>query len=224
MSIAQLTTTAPGTAAGRTAPRNRALLACGVAAGPVFAAVAAAQVLTRDGFDLGRHALSLLSLGDLGWIQIANFVVAGALSIAAATGLRRLPHGGGGGTWGPRLVAGYGAGLIAAGLFVADPSTGFPAGAPEGMPESLSWHGILHGVAAPVAFLSLLAGCAVFARRNAARGRRGRAAADVATIVTVLALLAWPDHGTFSVRLAAASAVVFAWLAVTSADALTDPE
>jgi Protein of unknown function (DUF998) len=54
---------------------KRKLLACGILAGPLFVAVGLLQALVRDGFDLGRHPLSLLSLGGLGWIQIANFVV-----------------------------------------------------------------------------------------------------------------------------------------------------
>jgi Protein of unknown function (DUF998) len=92
-----------------------ALLACGVVAGPLYVVVALVQVLTRDGFDLGRHPLSLLSLGDLGWIQIANFVVAGLLSVASAIGMRRALRPGPGGTWGPLLVGVFGVGLIAGG-------------------------------------------------------------------------------------------------------------
>jgi uncharacterized protein DUF998 len=71
---------------------TRRLLICGVLAGPFFVAVAGVQVATRDGFDLARHLLSLLSLGDLGWIQIGNFVVSGLLSIAFAVGMRRALH------------------------------------------------------------------------------------------------------------------------------------
>jgi hypothetical protein len=33
------------------------------------------QVLVRDGFDIGRHALSLLGNGDLVWLQIASFSI-----------------------------------------------------------------------------------------------------------------------------------------------------
>nr|WP_241825674.1 DUF998 domain-containing protein [Micromonospora sp. CB01531] len=80
------------------------LLAGGIAVGPLFAVVAAAQVLTRDGFDLSRQPLSLLALGQHGWIQIANFVVSGLLALAGAAGLRRALRGGAGGTWGPALV------------------------------------------------------------------------------------------------------------------------
>jgi Protein of unknown function (DUF998) len=49
------------------------LLACRLMAGPLFVGVAVGQVLLRDGFDLTRHPLSLLSLGELGWIQVTNF-------------------------------------------------------------------------------------------------------------------------------------------------------
>jgi hypothetical protein len=65
------------------------LLACGIVAGPLFLAVVLVQAVTRQGFDLGRHPISLLSLGELGWIQIANFVVAGSLMVACAVGMRR---------------------------------------------------------------------------------------------------------------------------------------
>ena len=43
-----------------------------------------AQALTRDGFDLTRHPWSLLTNGDLGWIQITNFVLTGLMVLAFA--------------------------------------------------------------------------------------------------------------------------------------------
>ena len=55
------------------------LLACGAVAGPLFIVVGLTQALTRAGFDPVKHPLSLLSVGDLGWIQITNFVVTGLL-------------------------------------------------------------------------------------------------------------------------------------------------
>ncbi|MDQ6744047.1 MAG: DUF998 domain-containing protein, partial [Candidatus Dormibacteraeota bacterium] len=123
---------------------TRALLAAGVIAGPLYIAVGLVQILIRPGFDIRRNELSLMSNGDLGWIQIGNFVVTGLLSIACALGVRRVLRGSRGGTWGPLLVAVYGAGLIAAGAFVADPMNGFPPGAPAGSPSAVSWHGLLH--------------------------------------------------------------------------------
>ncbi len=69
--------------------RTRTLLAGGIAAGPLYVGVGAIEVLLRPGFDIRRHALSLMSNGDLGWIQIASFIASGALVIAGAVGMRR---------------------------------------------------------------------------------------------------------------------------------------
>ena len=213
---------APSGSSAAITKRTRALLACGVVAGPLFLAVALLQALTRDGFDLGRHPLSLLSLGELGWIQIANFVVAGLLSVAFAVGLRRVLHPGRGGTWGPLLVGAYGVGLIGGGVFIADPGAGFPPGAPAGAPEQLSWHGILHDAAHVLAFLALIAACFVLARRFAALGQRGWATYCVATGVALLGLMAWPDRDTVLVQLAVAIVLGWVWLSVLAARLLRD--
>ena len=61
--------------ATRTTRGTAMLLAAGVVAGPLFLTVWLIQAITRDGFDPTYHPLSLLSLGGLGWIQIASFVV-----------------------------------------------------------------------------------------------------------------------------------------------------
>src|SRR6266704_3424887 len=111
---------------------TRSLLGYGVLAGTVFGASVLIQGLTRHGFRLAHHDASLLSNGPLGWIQIATFVACGAMTIAAAAGMRRALAGRAGrlaGSWGPRLIAVYGAGLIAAGLLRADPAYGFGPGA-----------------------------------------------------------------------------------------------
>ena len=67
---------------------TRQLLACGIASGIVFFAVGLGQAFTRAGFDLRHNAISQLSLGDLGWIQITSFIVTGLLAIACAVGAR----------------------------------------------------------------------------------------------------------------------------------------
>ena len=54
---------APDTTSEETS-KTRRLLACGIVAGPLFLVVALVQALTRDGFDLSRHPISLLSLGS----------------------------------------------------------------------------------------------------------------------------------------------------------------
>jgi hypothetical membrane protein len=220
------TTPGAGPPSGSPAPitkRTRALLACGVVAGPLFIAVGLLQALVRDAFDLGRHPLSLLSLGALGWIQITNFVVTGALYLACAIGMRRVLRPGRGGTWGPLLVGGLGVGLILAGVFVADAGAGFPPGAPAGAPDRLSWHGILHEVGFIVAFLSCTAACLVFARRFAARRQWGWVAAGGAAALTALALTLWPDPDGISVRLVVASAILFGFVAAVAARLATEP-
>ena len=191
---------------------TRSLLACGVVAGPLFLLVSLAQVVSRDGFDLGRHPLSALSIGGLGWIQVTNFVVSGVLALAAGIGIRRVMHRRRGGTWGPILVGAFGVGLIAAGIFVPDPALGFPPGTPNTIPDDLSWHAVVHGFGFVLAFGALTAACLVFARRDAALGRRGWAAYSGASAVAALALSMWPGQDGASVRYAVASVIAWAWI------------
>jgi hypothetical protein len=212
----------PGPASETNTP-TRILLTFGLVAGPLFTLVALAQVLTRDGFDLSRHPLSLLSLGDLGWIQIINFVVSGLLAVGFAVGVRRALGRGRGAIWGPRLLALYGVGLVAGGVFIADPALGFPPGTPDGIPDQFSWHAILHAIAPPLAFLALVVACFVFVRRFAGLGQRGWAAYTTATGVVCLALGAWPGQNGMSVRLACAQVIAWAWVFVLAAWLLSDP-
>jgi hypothetical protein len=200
----------------------RTLLSCGVAAGPAYIAVVAVQALTRDGFDIRRHAASLLSNGDLGWIQIANFVLTGLLTIAGAVGIRRASRSQRGGTWGPRLIGTYGAGLIAAGVFVADPAFGFPVGMPDGPPIALSWHSAAHFASAGAGFLALIAACFVFARRFAALGQRRWAACSVATGVLFFTTFAGIASGkqNSGLSIAFAVAVVLSWTWISAVTAL----
>ena len=178
------------------AGQTRALLVCGAVAGPLFTVLALIQMLTRQGFDLTRHDLSLLSNGDLGWIQIASFVVTGLLAIAAAVGMRRVLKSGPGRTWGPLLLGIYGLGYIGAGLFVPDPMNGFPPGTPNGMPSSVSWHSWMHLVSGSLAFLALIAACFVFARRFAGQGQRGWMAYSIVTGILVLAAVVGISSGS----------------------------
>jgi hypothetical protein len=198
---------------------TRSLLGYGVIAGPVYVAVSLALALTRPGFELNRHAWSLLENGSLGWVQITNFVVVGLMTVAAAVGLRRAlrDRPGRAGTWAPLLVAVYGAGLVAAGVFRADPAEGFPIGTPEAAP--ISWHGTLHFVSGAIGFGCLIAACFVLGARFAADGQRGLAWFSRVTGVLFLAGfagIASGSHGPTTLAFAASVVIVWAWLSTAS--------
>src|SRR3954468_19744678 len=90
----------------------KSLLSYGIIAGPFYVTVSLVQAFTREGFDLSRHAWSLLSNGDLGWIQITNFILPGLMVVATAVGLRRALTPGRGRVWAPLLLGAYGVSLI----------------------------------------------------------------------------------------------------------------
>lgn len=197
--------------------RTALLLSCGAVAGVLFPVTSFAQAFTRDGFDLPRHALSSLTLGDLGWIQVANFVVTGLLAILFAVGLRRTLRPGRASRFGPALVGVYGVGMIGGGLFAPDPALGWPVGAPEGVPEHLSVNSALHTVFAAAAFLSLIAAGLVFARRFAGQGRRGWSAYSAAAGITTFVLTVPPwSEDSASLRFAAGAVIISSWLVAIS--------
>ena len=199
---------------------TRSLLGYGVLAGPVYVVAALVQGLTRPGFDLLHDDVSLLSNGSLGWIQIANFILTGVFVIAAAAGMARALKGRS--TWGPRLLAVFGAGLIAAGVFVADPMNGFPVGTPAGHPLSVSWHGLLHIVAAGIGFLCLVAACIVLARMFGRERRRMWMAYSLVTGIVFLLAFAGVASGSTSAAVVlgfwVGVLIAFSWIAAVSID------
>ncbi len=197
---ASAVTRTPAVAAGRVAL---------AAAGPLWAIVSLLQAASRDGFDLTRHPLSLLSTGSLGWLQIANFVVAGLLLVAGAASLD--------GRWAPRLVRISGIGMIAAGLLVMDPGMGFPAGTPDTVPATMSWHAVGHMAAGSITFAALIATCHVLARRYAAAGSRGTAGLAVLCGTALLTGLLWAMSGGVAGTLTLAVGAIAAMCFVSAA-------
>src|SRR5882724_7703148 len=151
---------------------TKSLLGYGVIAGPIYVLAVAGQMAARDGFDPTRHAASQLANGERGWIQIATFLVTGAMVIAAAVGARRALGPGRPSAWASGLLGVYGAGLVVAGIFRADPSDGFPPGTPPGMGE-VSWHGLAHFAVAGLGFACLVAACFVLGTWFARKGEGG---------------------------------------------------
>lgn len=197
-----------------TSRTTQTLLRCGLVAPFLYITVGTLEVLLLPGFDIRRHALSLASNGTYGWIQIANFLLSGALVIAGSLGIRRVLAGSRGGTWGPILLAIYGLGLIGAGIFVADPMDGFPIGTPPGPPVAMSWHGPLHFMTGGIGFFALIACCMVFARRFASQRDTGWALFSVITGLLFLIGFAGIGSGAKAawINLGFTATVILVWV------------
>lgn len=197
---------------------TRALLACGAFTGPLFFAVAIVQALTRPGYNIRLNAISQLSLGDLGGIQIASFLLTGMLAVACAIGMRRMLKGQKGGTWGALLVGTFGLGLIVAGIFPPDPAFGFPPGAPAGPATTMSGHASLHALGFFISMISAIANCFVFVRRFGSVGQRGWLIYSIVSGVSVPILIALTNlfMSWAGVIVALAGAVAFAWVTAAS--------
>lgn len=193
---------------------TKALLTCGILAGPLYILLGLLQMAIRPGFDITRHALSLLANGDLGWIQTLNFLATGILLIAGAVGVKRALQSGPGSRWAPRMLVLYGLSLIGASIFRADPALGFPAGTPlENNP--ISWHGLLHFVVGTIGFIGFIAACFIFARRFRSLQKPGWAWYSLITGILFLASfvgIASGSKGPFSLIFAIAVVLGFTWI------------
>jgi hypothetical protein len=197
---------------------TRWLLRCGILVGPFYLAVGLIQAFVRDGFDLGRHPLSVLANGPGGWVQTANFLLSGLMVVAAAVGIGRVlrPQSRISG-W---LLACFGVSMLAAAMFPADPVDGFPVGTPEGLPTTVSTVGMIHFASGGIGFLALAVSCITVA---VAMSRRGESWMARLSFVCGLSVLA----GFFAPALLPASGPVagiwfsvvigWTWLALTSA-------
>jgi hypothetical protein len=145
---------------------TRLLLACGVVSPFLFTIVLLIEGATRPGYNPWIQAGSALSLGEQGWMQITNFIVNGLLILGFAMGVRQTLRVGKGATWGPILLAVVGGGLLVAGIFVTDPTLGYPPGTPPGPAFLTTVHGAIHFFVGAFSFFGgLPAACFVLARR-----------------------------------------------------------
>jgi hypothetical protein len=201
------------------ADQARPLLLAGAIAAPLWASVSLAQAATREGFDLTRHPLSALANGDLGWLQIVNFMASGVLTILGAIGLARALRGAPGGRWTPRLVATTGLGMTLAGPLVMDAGDGFPAGTPAGIPSTMSWHSYGHMAAGTVSFTALIAACFVLGHHFHRAGRHGMAVASRIAGAALLVGELWAMTGgrAGSLTLAVGAITAMLWICVVCA-------
>ena len=164
--------------AKRTQRQGRGRLTCGVLAGPLFAGAFTAIGATREGYDWRRLPVSSLAIGRRGWLQRANFILAGALYSCVAQGLAQCPRRMVGPRAVPVLVAGVGIGLIGSGVFVTDPVGGFPPGTPDEQRShnadttrtASTREGLLHNLCA----IPIFVGIPIAAFASAATAVRGR--------------------------------------------------
>lgn len=185
---------------------TRSLLGYGVIAGAIYLAVGLALALTREGFDLTTHALSLLMLGEGGWMQRANIIVTGAMAGAAAVGFARALAASPAGRRAGALLGVYGVALVTSGVFPPDPMEGFPPGAAEGEPTAA---GIVHLAAGGVGFLALAGAALVVGGWLAGRGAaRWAALSRAAALVIVVGFLGGAALATSS------AGVLLLWVAV----------
>jgi hypothetical membrane protein len=158
------------------------LLWCGLVGAPLFVLVVIVDGATRPGYDVARLPISLLSLGERGWIQVANFLVTGVLFVLFAVGLSRtVDRADRAAVVGSLLLAVFGIGLIAAGLFSADPGGGYP----PGEQQTASQSGTLHDVASLVVFVSLPLAATAMSRYFVHVGDQRWAAYSAVTAVAV---------------------------------------
>jgi Protein of unknown function (DUF998) len=145
---------------------TRSMLGWGVLAGPIYLGVGLLLALTRTGFELAEHPLSLLMLGDGGWMQRINLLASGLICGVAAVGFRRAMNRTGSPSRAPYLVLAFAVGLVGSGIFAPDPVDGFPPGAESDVTAS----GLFHLAFGAFQFVCLAAACFLTARWAARRG------------------------------------------------------
>ena len=121
-------------------------------AGAMSFAVTSLLGVLREGFDPWHQAVSALSLGPGGWIQMINLTLFGLIVLTTVPAWRRMLAGGRGETAYPVLTALVGLSFVGVGLIRQDPAPGYD-------PDNLA----LAGVAA----LSSVAGLVVMSMRLA---------------------------------------------------------
>jgi hypothetical protein len=163
-----------------------------VLAGPLFVLVFSLDGATRPGYVPMTMPVSLLAVGDRGWVQTLNFLVDGVLLAAFTVGLFRvLRDRGTPSIAGPVLIGIVALGVLGAAIFATDPGGGFPPGVPP--PSLPSSHGELHDLASLLVFVGLPIACLTFAARFARWGERSWALYSLITglilVVTFVGLV-----------------------------------
>jgi hypothetical membrane protein len=117
----------------------------GIIAPIVFVLIFTIEGLFRENYSATKNFISELSIGDRGWIQIANFLIFGFLFFVFNVGLMQEFRKRGLSLTGPILFLILASCYFFSGPFVTDPGTIFT--------QQKSVHGIIHGVLGAMVFL-----------------------------------------------------------------------
>jgi Protein of unknown function (DUF998) len=193
------------THAGRPSHRipTRLLLQGGVVGPVVFVVAILIEGATRPGYDPVRQFVSVLSLGDGGWVQAANFVVSGLLIVGLGVGSSRLARDADR-RWVARMLTVAGLAFAWSGLFSTDPQWGYPVWISAYAAANPTWHSDLHYIGGFVAATALPLAIVVEARRAWCAADRQRALYSLASAAVMA--------GCFLMGLAVGGpAAQFAW-------------
>jgi uncharacterized protein DUF998 len=173
------------------------LFACGFLGPVIFIAVAFIAGALRSGYNAWHSYVSMLSLGEGGWVQVANFLVTGALLVGFAEGLRRR------GYFRPAILVGVvGVSLALQGVFAADPGLGYPSGAPEGVSSTQSAGSAVHYLVGLLAALALIGSATLIGRKFGQRpgythwARYSAATAALSSVLFLAVVVAGSDGPT----------------------------
>src|SRR4051812_13247642 len=193
-----------GFASVRHGSRMTTLLLAGGVAGPVLFVVAdLVQAATRPRYDPILQFVSVLSLGDGGWVQAGNFVASGVLIGGFGVGLLRIADDHSRRVI-ARLVVVAGFAFAFSGLFSTDPQWGYPTWITAEAAAHPTWHSRLHFLGGFLAAAALPAAIVVEARRVLQTGSPRRALYALASVGVMVAC--------FLVGLAAGGPLAhFAW-------------
>jgi hypothetical protein len=190
----------------------RLLLFSGIAAGFIFCAVSTVEMFRRPGFDLSRQAISMLSLGEGGWIMKTAFIASGVLTLICAAGIYAKLAPAWTGVAAALLIGCYGLGLVIAGVFDAPAGLGFPPGVPADQQPVMTPGAIVHSIGFMVAFSGLILACFVFAYQFFAAGQTLMAAASLLAGIAMPVLVGLGMSMTMAPGVAFYAAAMAGWV------------